>query len=95
MRHPAIADGGIFVAVLADPSARSDIVEDGKDLLRLRIPVIEEKLSVGLLWIPVEHRALLRVPAAGAIDGLDGVLVPRIDQADIGRFARTRHVVLK
>ena len=48
-----------------------------------------------LFRIPVHHRALLRIPAAGLVNFGFGVLPRRIQQDDVGRVLWARHAVLK
>ena len=78
----AIANGGVLVAIFTEAFLILQVIKHGKDPPGFRVAVIEEELGLGLLGVPVEHGALLGVPAAGFIQCNHPVILPCIDNAN-------------
>ena len=93
--HTTIADRRVVKPVLTNAPGLLDVVQHTKNLAGFAVAVVEEKLGLRLGWVPVKHRALLRVPAAGLLDDFHAVIVFGVDQDDIGRVVRAGHAIVK
>ena len=109
-RHTRVVDGRKHSAVLLHAAVGGrrgveaeflhallidDVVESREDLACSRIAVVEEELPRGLLGVPVDHRALLWIPASRAFDSGLGVFLVDVEQHDVRDVLRSGHAVLK
>ena len=98
LRHSTISDRGIVETVFANSlSLRSlgNVEQNAKHFPSLWVSIIKEELRVRGRGIPVEHRALLWIPASTLINHPHGISILRVDQDDVGDVIRPRHTILK
>ena len=57
------------------------------------IAVVEEKLVLGIVWVPVKHRTLLQVPGVGSVEAYNLIVVLRVDDKDCRGVCRLGHTV--
>ena len=69
--YPAIGDWMVAGPEFFNAISFFDIVKDGEYFSRIGIAVVEEKLCVWKVWVPVKHGSLLRVPALCLVYDLD------------------------
>ena len=74
---PPLAAGVCVEAELLHAFPVDDVVERREDFSCFRIAVVEKELPRRLLGVPVDHRALLRIPAARFFDLRLGVVLLR------------------
>jgi hypothetical protein len=72
-----------------------DVVKSGENFSCFAIAIVEEELRGRLLGIPIDHRALLRIPTARFVDLHLRIMACCIEEDDIGRIVRPRHAVLE
>ncbi len=63
------------------------------------IPIVEKKLTVGLVGVPIKHSALLMIPPLTFVQLLYFIslllFVVKMDQVDVCRFVFTWQMVVK
>src|SRR5689334_9895050 len=65
--NPRVADWRIVEAKFANAAAcraAANVAQNAKDSVRRGIAIVEEKLCLWSLGIPIQHRTLLRIPGA-------------------------------
>ena len=88
MKKICIITLGIVLSYLA---WAGDLPDSGIGIIK--VTVVEKELCFSRPGIPVEHRALLRIPGAGLLDAQDLVVLTSVDDDDGRGLLRPGHAV--